>query len=360
MTNSSSTLPPDLNIAEEALSSDLEREWESLAYEVKSSFFQTPQWVNAWQIAYAPDETVFCLTCRDEEGKLRGLLPLAEMTRGLHRYAPVPLRYLGIAGAGPGSGDHLGPLGHDRAIANALLKAAMEVRPSRSCLFESIGPEDLFVPEEAHVKRTVCPTLDFSEIDEFSDVWSRSLRKNLRRHHRKADELGLDIRWHGPGDVGAPTLQGIGALHIKRQQTLGRSGLFDEKRLTLLATLAEASFRGEDGQWVAVMVDESDTIRAGLIGFQFDGRFYEYKTGWDPELHKAAPGKILKSESMKRAKEAGLRFYDLMRGTEHYKYRMGGEDRVDLTMLIPRGLAGRLLYERERFGEKDEAGSEQD
>lgn len=341
-------------IKEEADSAHLRDEWEALAYATGASFFQSPQWVAAWQQAYVPEAEVFFLTARDGEGSLVGLLPLAELSRALHRRLPLPLRYVGIAGAGKGAGDHLGPLSAHDAVAERLMSAAVAARPSRSVLLESVGPERPLRLDGALTKQAVCPSVDLTDVDRIKDLWKSKIRKNLRRNRRMADDAGLSLRWYAPGETPHKVIEDIGALHIARQQTLGRSGLFDKRRSKLLRALADARYRGNDGQWVAVMVDEEDKVRAGLVGFQYAGKFFEYKTGWDPDLHKLGLGKILKTDSVERAIDEGLKVYDFMRGSERYKYRLGGEDRVDTTALVPVGITGWLLRLRERFDKAEE------
>lgn len=352
-----------LRLREESPDAGLRAEWEALAYETGAGFFKSPQWVEAWRAAYAPDAEVVVLTARDGDGALHGLLPLAEMTRALHRRLPLPLRYLGVAGAGAGSGDHLGPVATSPDLAGQLLRYAATLRPSLPALFESVGPDPDEI-EGAVTKQDVCPTITLVDVDGRKDLWSSKFRKNLRRAYRKAEAEGLAVAWYPPGDEGRDAsrdvLRQIGALHIARQQTLGRSGLFDERRLALVAALAEADFRGDDGQWVATLNDEAGRVRAGLIGFQYGDAFYEYKTGWDPELRDVAPGKLLKTASIERAIERDLVLYDLLRGTETYKYRYGGVDRADTTFLVPRGLRGRLLRLRERFDAPSEDRTDHD
>ena len=363
LTSVSSPITSDTDpyvVREEAHSASLRDEWEVLAYESDGSFFQSPQWVEAWQEAYAPEAKVFMFTARDAADTLVGLLPLAELTRPLHRRLPLPLPYVGVAGAGPGSADHVGPIAADPAVRVRLLEAAVAARPTRSVLLEAVGPDlDVEIPG-ALTKHTPCPAANLTSVESTADLWSSKMRKNLRRNKRQADEAGLTHRWYPPGEAGPDILDGIGALHIARQQTLGRDGLYDDRRSALVAALARMTFRDDDGQWVAVMVDEDEHVRAGLIGFQYAGGFYEYKTGWDPSLQAVAPGKILKTTSIERAIERGLSLYDFLRGTEQYKYRYGGEDRFDTTLLVPRGPSGWLLQLRERFGVDDETEASDD
>ncbi|OZC03421.1 GNAT family N-acetyltransferase [Rubricoccus marinus] len=341
---------PTFQITEETISPAFTDEWEALVYNVGGSFFQSPQWVRAWQKAYAPEAPLLALTARDADGALVGTFVLAELTRAVHRYAPLPLAYLGVAGSGAGSADRLGPLAESEDLARALFHAALGARPGRSVLLESLGPLAPPEVEGALTKTATCPVADLSDVEAVKALWSRKTRKNNRRHRRKAEDAGLSLRWYEPGEATADVLKGIGALHIARQQTLGRSGLFDEQRLRVLQAIGEGRYRDSDGLWVSTLTDASGVIRAGLMGFQYAGGFYEYKTGWDPDYYEVSPGKVLKTNSIERAIDGGLSRYEFLRGTESYKFRLGGENRPDTTVLVPRGAAGRLLAIRERFG----------
>ena len=67
---------------------------------------------------------------------------------------------------------------------------------------------------------------------------------------------------------------------------------------------------------------------AAVFQFRTDGAFLLYNSGYDPKLRAANPGLVLIARSIGQAIVEGCSEYDFLRGTERYKYDLGGVDRV--------------------------------
>lgn len=67
---------------------------------------------------------------------------------------------------------------------------------------------------------------------------------------------------------------------------------------------------------------------ASVFQFRTDGGLLLYNSGYDPKLRAANPGLVLLARSIGQAIDEGFREYDFLRGTERYKYDLGGVDRV--------------------------------
>jgi CelD/BcsL family acetyltransferase involved in cellulose biosynthesis len=85
-----------------------------------------------------------------------------------------------------------------------------------------------------------------------------------------------------------------------------------------------------------------------LWGLWFAGVFAYYQSGWLPEYRWLNLGTVLVEEAIGIARELGAVTFDFLRGAEEYKYRFGATDRIDSTILIPRGLPGSLLQLKAR------------
>ena len=66
---------------------------------------------------------------------------------------------------------------------------------------------------------------------------------------------------------------------------------------------------------------------ASLFQFRTDGALLLYNSGYDPSLRAANPGLVLIARSIGQAVDEGCSEYDFLRGTERYKYDLGGVDR---------------------------------
>jgi CelD/BcsL family acetyltransferase involved in cellulose biosynthesis len=66
---------------------------------------------------------------------------------------------------------------------------------------------------------------------------------------------------------------------------------------------------------------------SGVMCFDYGNSRFLYNSGYNPELGYYSVGLLLKAFSIRNAIEAGLNYYDFLRGNEPYKYDLGGIDR---------------------------------
>lgn len=71
---------------------------------------------------------------------------------------------------------------------------------------------------------------------------------------------------------------------------------------------------------------------AATITFEYNRRVYLYNSGYNLNYGHLAPGLILKAYLIKNSIEKGFEVYDFLRGTERYKYDLGGVDCALYTM----------------------------
>lgn len=325
--------------------------WDDLVAEVPSGPFQSRAWFEAWSQHLAPDAEPVVLVARSDTGVVSGILPLARMSRRLHQRVGLRLRYLGLAGAGPGAAEHLGPLCADDATAARLFAAAAAAAGSDSLLLENLTPRAAAVAAAVTgaraVRSTSCPASTRPGDGAFSDRWSAKMRKNVRRRSRQLEEAGVVARWVPAGPDFAAALRSLRAVHAQRWNARGTDGLFDERRedfLNDLAVRAVPPFQ----PWVLLLEQEGRVV-AGLLGFRHVESFSVYKTGWDPDLARLGPGIALGVEAMRWAEEQGLTTFDYLRGPRGHKSDLGCEPIDDPTVLVARGVGGRLLEWRERL-----------
>lgn len=327
----------------------LEPEWSRLASTAPSSYFQTPAWVQVWHEQLEPAARLI-LVCAREDGELVGLVPLAVMRRHVHSRVPVPLTFVGFAGAGSGSGDHLGPLLAPGADAAGLLHAAGRAAGRRSLLLESVTASHVPALERAlrvrAIDRVRCPAITVpTGFDDIVDAFGKKLRKNIRRRGRLLDEAGVKGRWVESTAELVATLDDLQELHTRRWKAKGGAGLFDEGRHRLLAGLAR---RADARSGARLFVFEADgAVVAAMFCLLHKDTISIYKTGWDPDYKRFGLGIALATAALEWAHAHGLATVDYLRGAEPHKYELGGVDRVDTTLLRPRGVSGRVLAWRE-------------
>ena len=75
---------------------------------------------------------------------------------------------------------------------------------------------------------------------------------------------------------------------------------------------------------------------SSCLGFDYKGAFLLYNSGYDPEHSKLSVGIVSKALAIRGAIESGDSVFDFLRGSEDYKYRLGGQDRQVYRVLVRR------------------------
>ena len=178
--------------------------WSDLAARSGAGYFQTWEWVTAWHDVLEPRAEIVLIRAVDDQGRWTGLMPLAFLSRRLHRRMPASVAYLGVAGSGRGAGDHLGPLACAAGLRPTLVAATVRLAGGRPVYLESLDPT---VVDEVNgalqgrpVHRVACPRVDLAGLTRIEDAWPAKVRKNLRRRQRLLAEEGIIGRWVDASD----------------------------------------------------------------------------------------------------------------------------------------------------------------
>ncbi|MFC1919282.1 GNAT family N-acetyltransferase [Chloroflexota bacterium] len=65
---------------------------------------------------------------------------------------------------------------------------------------------------------------------------------------------------------------------------------------------------------------------AAVLGFDYGDTFFLYNSGYDPRYTRLSVGLLLKALCIKESIASGKRCFDFLRGSEKYKYQLGGSD----------------------------------
>ena len=82
---------------------------------------------------------------------------------------------------------------------------------------------------------------------------------------------------------------------------------------------------------------EVDGVRvASCICFDYDNSYLLYNSGYEPSYASLSVGLINKALCIQEAIEKGKRSFEFLRGSERYKYNLGGKDRAIHRMVVRR------------------------
>lgn len=151
-------------------------------------------------------------------------------------------------------------------------------------------------------------------------------RHELRRKMRRAGELlpGLAFRVTRTPEELANDLPSFLDLHRKSHPA--KEAFMDETMATFFREVAEG-FLAAGGLRLAFLSTQGIDV-ASVFQFRTDGALLLYNSGYDPAHRGANPGLVLIARSIGQAVDEGCAEYDFLRGTERYKYDLGGVDRA--------------------------------
>lgn len=151
-------------------------------------------------------------------------------------------------------------------------------------------------------------------------------RHELRRKMRRAGELLPDLAYRvtrTPEEL-SNDLPSFVELHRKSHPA--KEAFMDEAMTVFFRDVAEGFLAS--GRLRLAFLSSRGMDVASLFQFRTDGALLLYNSGYDPGHRAANPGLVLIARSIGQAIDEGCAEYDFLRGTERYKYDLGGVDRA--------------------------------
>ncbi len=162
--------------------------------------------------------------------------------------------------------------------------------------------------------------------EEYLERLGKKERHELRRKMRRAAEIlpGLSVRVTRTAADLARDLPSFLSLHRKSHPDKER--FMDDRMAGFFREVAEG-FLSEGKLRLAFLSGDAGDF-ASMFQFRTDRSLLLYNSGYDPDLRAANPGLVLIARCIERAMAEGAPEYDFLRGTERYKYDLGGVDRI--------------------------------
>jgi CelD/BcsL family acetyltransferase involved in cellulose biosynthesis len=151
-------------------------------------------------------------------------------------------------------------------------------------------------------------------------------RHELRRKMRRAGGLlpGLAFRVTRTSRELSNDLPSFVELHRKSHPA--KEAFMDEAMATFFREVAEGFLA--IGRLRLAFLSTQGVDVASVFQFRTGDTMLLYNSGYDPAERAANPGLVLIARSIGEAVDEGCTEYDFLRGTERYKYDLGGVDRV--------------------------------
>lgn len=308
----------------------LRDEWDRLLLTCPSATpFQHPEWLIPWW-RHLGQGRLRVLVMR-MAGRLCGLAPLYEKD--------AELTFLGS-----GVSDYL-DLILDPSVellgTEVFLGYLAEMDGWGTCRLEELRPGSPLLGVRApHGLRAECLAGEVclrgklpATVDEFRKLHPMSGACGSKRLFRKLNKRGLKVQAaESQNDVSA-AMGALFRLHAKRWASVGQTGVLQGAGMRAFhEEAAQGFFRKGMMALLTIIVDGQEV--AALYGFESRGTFYAYLTGYDPEFSRLSPGKLVLLSAAERCIERGVEVFDLMRGSEKYKYDWDPVESRNSTLII--------------------------
>ena len=337
-----------VDLSDGAADDALAAEWAALvASDPHASLFQSPRWIRTWDEVLGGQRRLRTRTFR-RDGALVGVV--AESVEPVR--LPDGIREVVRCAGGVEVTDYLGPVAApaDRAaVATAWTAALVEERDWDEVVVGGLradaGWPDLLAAAAATVGLRVvdaevdgvCPVIDLTG---GYDGYLGRLPGRLRQEgSRKARKLARDVGPHEVVAIGVADLEvGVEAFLDMAASSADEKGGFFRRPEMRRWFHALAREYGPDGTFRLHRLDAGGLPAAMTVSLvdAERGVWGLYNSALAEDLASLGPGVVLVNGLIEAAAAEGCHTFDLLRGDEAYKYRLGADDRVLHTLTLVR------------------------
>ncbi|MCG6918928.1 MAG: GNAT family N-acetyltransferase [Deltaproteobacteria bacterium] len=285
--------------------------------------FVLPGWLKVWCNVFSDESSPYISAVRDKD-KLIGIAPL--MVKGEEaRFIGDPdvCDYQDFIVA-PGREkeffetliNHFGKQGIRRFDLNTV-RADSKVLTELVAVAESLGSEIYCDPEDFTVE------LDLpASWDKFLAELTSKQRHEVRRKLRRLNEAG---------EINYRVVEGSKEVMAEMETFLALFGLSRSDKAAFMTNQMRYYFRllaesmAKANLLELSFLDVDGTPTAAVMCFDYDSTIYLYNNGYDGRFSSLSVGLLSKVLTIKESIRRGKKKYDFLKGTEEYKYRLGGK-----------------------------------
>lgn len=350
------------SVQQENLLASLWDEWIQLESRSQLRFpFAKPWWTRHWQKHFAQQRLMirddfWCLTVRDQQHRLRAVVPMILTQRPGH--GPFRLRILRMIGADPNVTEISGPICAPEDQSDVVM-AVIEYLHDRASEWDVLSIGGLSCSAVAAAKNcgrlahSTSATPDYwlsltGDWDSFRTSLGRNIKESLRKCYNSLKRDGHAFEFHvlSKAEDMPAALTEFFRLHAARatlSDTIMHRDVFIHPRSKcfLAACLNEAVTLGE--AYVFQMLIGGAVV-ATRIGFKHDNQLYLYFSGYDPAWRQYSVMTTLLAETLKWAIAADIKLVNLSIGNDISKQRWHPQETLfhEVRFLSPT-LRGKLL-----------------
>ena len=324
----------------------LSAQWNELS--AAATPMQSPAWMLAWWDAYrAPQNRLYVLAARGDDGKLIGLVPWYQQTS---LTLGTTLRFLGSGRACSDFQTILCNSADQTSVVASVVDWLSQVNrvPATSTAhksqrwdlldLEGVSSGDAVMQSfidgmaaRGHVTHRR-PTENTWRLD-VSGGWQgylsrqsktqRSQARNFINRFEKNAELTMRFSSEQPQHA-EPMITALIELHQRRWQAVGQPGCFADPRMSAFFENAIREMLAQ-GQAEITLLERNGQPVAGHVWLTQSDALYMYQSGREPQEEPNRVGTIANALVIRWASENGFQMIDFLRGDEPYKAKLRAE-----------------------------------
>jgi CelD/BcsL family acetyltransferase involved in cellulose biosynthesis len=310
---------------------------EVLELDPATSVFQTPQYLATWHAEFGSERGLRILEMSGDGDSARAMAALTIGADGVLQFA-----------GDLDTTDYQGPVSapEDRESVAATIFETMDAEPWRS--FELTGlaadtgwPEAFTAAaksaghEVSDGPLAACPRVAIpGSFEAYLAALPGKLRHEMLRKARRLErEAGAFAIRLANEETLDDDLERFFAMHRTSEGPKGH--FMHEGMATFFGSFAWMLF--SQGWLRLAFLEIGEEPWAGAFGFSYRGTWGVWNSAYDHRRRELSPGMVLMSECIRLAAAEGSTTFDLLRGTEPYKYRFGAVDVPVVQMTVVRG-----------------------
>jgi len=299
--------------------------WKDHGHELRwDNFFVLPTWLKVWWQTFAPETKPYFLTGKEGK-KVTGIAPLLikDRTASIIGSADV-CDYVDFIVALGKESDFFSALLDDLKGRNVNLLDLGALRPDSAATMFLIdiagksGYEVTCEEEDISLERDLPPTWD-----EYLQLLNSKQRHEVRRKLRRLAEAGsINYRFVDKAESVPDFMDVFLKMFVESREDKAEflTGHMEAFFKSMVEVMAEA------GLLRAGILDLDDKPVAAIIAFDYNDVVYLYNSAYDPNYSSLSVGVLSKALYIKDSIERGKKRFDFLKGTERYKYHLGGTE----------------------------------
>lgn len=324
------------------LTSDEIASWRDLFSKTTTSFFQDPEWYQAWNY-YHPVKNQYIHFVRLGATLVTVVPTRRKIICGVNVHELLPNSFADYSE--PLMDPTMGAADMSAILVRLIRKPigmliAYNVS-EKSSFFSTLQNQlDPTIRVYKHM-RVLCPYLQLDRFTDYSNYLStrsKSLRQELRTARNRLVRHKVGSLFEVVHTFTVELLDKLQQIHLSRiRSTAGRSSLFQDimKRKTLREYFLSTDFRVTR---FCALLRIGDSIAAYALCVRSGNTVYYWNVAYDPRYEKYSPGKLLLSNLIEWGFVNGVSILDFMTGDEPYKseWSTGKNSNYDLVLFLDR------------------------